>query len=509
MKDMLLEKIEQYDEITIQCHDNPDADTIASGYALYCYYKDKGKKVKMVYGGRNRVTKPNLIKFLEYLGNPLKYYDTEKNKKKINGVLVTIDCQYGAGNVTHIEADNIVIIDHHEIEIDNIKDSLIRSELGSCATLVWDMLTRSDYNVNDNIKLSTALYYGLYTDSNQLLEIFNPLDKDAEEQLVYERNIITMLRNSNLSLRELEVSGIAMLRNSFNEDYGFSVIRTEECDPNILGLIADFLLQVDKINVCVVFNENSDGYKLSVRSCMKDVAADELAAYLTEGIGSGGGHKEKAGGFVSKKLYHDRYPGFHGEAYISSRLIQYFESYEVINAEDYRIDVSDMDIYEKIPLPIGYVKMTDMLPAGTPILVRTMECDMDIIVQDDIYMMIGIKGEVYPVTKDKFEIKNKPLNKKYSYDKCVIENVYTPTVKNKLTGEVLKLAEYAYMCEPSGMVKIYAKQLKKTMKVFTQWDKEAYMLGKPGDYIAAREEDLHDIYIIEKNVFSKTYKKVK
>ena len=35
---MRLKELLQFDEIIIQCHDNPDADAIASGYGLYCYF---------------------------------------------------------------------------------------------------------------------------------------------------------------------------------------------------------------------------------------------------------------------------------------------------------------------------------------------------------------------------------------------------------------------------------------------------------------------------------------
>ena len=41
---MYLNELDQYDSITIQAHDNPDADAIASGYALYVYFQAKGKK---------------------------------------------------------------------------------------------------------------------------------------------------------------------------------------------------------------------------------------------------------------------------------------------------------------------------------------------------------------------------------------------------------------------------------------------------------------------------------
>ena len=35
-REMMLDELLGYDRITIQCHDNPDADAIASGFGLYC-----------------------------------------------------------------------------------------------------------------------------------------------------------------------------------------------------------------------------------------------------------------------------------------------------------------------------------------------------------------------------------------------------------------------------------------------------------------------------------------
>lgn len=47
----------------------------------------------------------------------------------------------------------------------------------------------------------------------------------------------------------------------------------------------------------------------------------------------------------------------------------------------------------------------------------------------------------------------------------------------------------------------------KNTKVFTNWDPGKYMSGKEGDYIAVRKDDYHDVYIIEKSIFNKTYQK--
>lgn len=81
------------------------------------------------------------------------------------------------------------------------------------------------------------------------------------ESLNFDKNQISLFRNSNISLRELEIAGVAMLRCNYNDDYQFAVIHSQPCDPNVLGLISDFLLQVAGVNTCVVYNEDSGGYK--------------------------------------------------------------------------------------------------------------------------------------------------------------------------------------------------------------------------------------------------------
>ena len=41
-------------------------------------------------------------------------------------------------------------------------------------------------------------------------------------------------------------------------------------------------------------------------------------------------------------------------------------------------------------------------------------------------------------------------------------------------------------------------------KLFLPW-RTMYMAGKPGDYMAIRMDDLHDIYVIEHDIFKQTY----
>lgn len=509
---MKLTELHDYESITIQCHDNPDADTIASGFALYSYFVSLGKRVQLVYAGRNQIHKSNLQLMVEKLNIPIIYigdikaYSEQEAAGKTPGLLITVDCQYGAGNVTCLPAEDVAIIDHHQIEITDVVKREINPHLGSCSTLVWNMLREAGYQIKDK-KLGTALYYGLYTDTNQFAEIYNPLDMDMREDVPCEKTLITLFRNSNLSLQEMEIAGVAMIRYIYNDDYRYAIIRSQPCDPNILGLISDFLIQVAEVDSCVVYNEMKDGYKFSVRSCIKEVQANELAAFLADGVGSGGGHREKAGGFISKTLYENAYPTLHSEAFFSQRLNNYFDYCQIIYAGDYVVDLFEMQSYVKKQVPLGYVEATRALPVGTPITIRTLEGDVDMTVEPDLIIMIGIKGEVYPNRRSKFEksyiVTEKPYCSEEIHARC--STLYEPTVHNRETGEVMQLADYAKVCIASGGTHIHAKELTERVKVFTAWDPEKYMLGDVGDYLAVRCDDLNDIYVVERDIFYKTY----
>ena len=54
---MILGSLLKYNNIIIQMHDNPDADAVGSGFALYKYFESNGKNVRLVYGGANEIKK--------------------------------------------------------------------------------------------------------------------------------------------------------------------------------------------------------------------------------------------------------------------------------------------------------------------------------------------------------------------------------------------------------------------------------------------------------------------
>ena len=502
---MRLSELLCYKKIYIQCHDNPDADTIASGYALYRYFTDMGKETVLFYGGKFKIHKSNLVLMVQELDIPIEHRDVRVLE---DDLLILVDCQYGEGNVEKTQASHVAVIDHHQIEMDVTDMCEIQSEVGSCSTVVWHMLEEENYPVNEDSRIGTALYYGLYTDTNQFAELYNPIDLDMRESVAVNQSMIRQFRNANISLEELETAGIALIRNIYNEQYRYAIIKSAPCDPNILGLISDFLLQVDAVDTCVVYNILNDGIKISVRSCIKEVRANELAEFLCEGIGSGGGHVEKAGGFISKRLYEKQYEGIHTESYFGDRMNDYFEQTDIIYAKEQAADTSDMELYRKKELVLGFVRPSKVFPVGTDIMVRTLEGDIDVKVTEDIIIMIGIKGEVYPIKADKFAASYRVLAESSDLKDTSIRMKYIPSIKNKQDNTTRQITEFAGSCVTTERAKIYARPLTKTTKIFTAWDEEKYMLGKVGDYLAVRENDAYDIYAVEKNIFALTYEKI-
>ena len=496
---MKLSDLKPFHQIVIQCHDNPDADTIASGFGLYQYFKQQGTKVRFIYSGRQRIQKSNLLMMVRELDIPIEYVtDLEPPE-----LLLLSDCQYGEGNVTKFEAKQVAMVDHHEICVELNDWTEIRPGYGSCSTVVYSMLIEAGYPVNADENLATALYYGLYMDTNCFAEIKHPLELDMMEDLHYQDYLLSCLKNSNFTINELEITGAAIRNYFYDANERFAVVQAEPCDPNILGFISDLVLQVDNIDVCIVYNNLDYGYKLSIRTCKRDVTANELAQYLTDEIGSGGGHKKKAGGFVIASKFQQVFGEMDFKEYICQRMKVYYTSYDMIDTLNTPVDTEAMMHYRKLPVPVGFAKTMDFAQAGTTLVVRTLEGDVTIEADPDIYIMIGVYGEVYPVKRDHFEETYEVLEEPYT-----LEVEYLPTVRNKKTEEVYLMMNYAKTCVSKVGGYILAKQLLKTTKVFTNWYYDDYMLGVPGDYLALRDDGENNAYIIKNRVMKRTYELV-
>ena len=500
----------EYDRVILQCHDNPDPDAIGSAFALYRFLAERGKDAQIVYSGYSEIRKANLTLLKEALSIPMQYISRDADESVLeNGgktMLVTIDCQYGAGNVKKITAGEFSIIDHHVMEVPETRLCDIRPFLGSCSTLVWQLLLDAGFIFKDHLDIGTALYYGLYTDTNSLAEIIHPLDMDLRDSIKFDAGLMKRLKNSNLSIDDLVIAGKTLTTHWVFKDTRSAIFEAEPCDPNILGFTSDLALQVDNIDACVVFCNVSGGIKLSVRSCVRETMANELAARLCDGVGSGGGHKDKAGGFISGDKLRDM--GVSTSAFLKERFAHYYGEYDHIYSDRLELDLNMLDRYRKKDIPIVFARSSEVFKSGTEMIIRTIEGDTFITAEPDLFIMIGIQQEIWPIKREKFKASYRELEGDYEPDERFWgENHYKPTVKDRVQGEAISLLPFAKPCVPSGESVIFVKKLNRRTKVFTSWNQEGYMFGDIGDYLAVRGDDSGDAYVIEKSIFDKTYMK--
>lgn len=495
---MKLSQLEKYNNIVIQIHDNPDADALGSGFSMYNYFKSLGKNVRLIYSGRNEIKKSNMLIMISDLKIPLEYV-SELEKPQL---LLTVDCQYGQGNVTRFDAENIAMIDHHNTG--KLSDDMaeIRSNYASASTICYALLQDAKYDINSDTPMATALYYGLYMDSDHFSEIGHPLERDMIDFLKYDKDIILKLKHANFNMEELATAGEAITSTKYVEKHKFAIVEAAPCDPNILGVIGDFIIQVDTIDVSLTYNKCSGGFKISVRSCTPEITANELAAYITKGIGSGGGHLDKAGGFIGSDSLAKLYPDYSIEAYLMKRIDEYYDCYDIIRYNDTNKDYSKLQKYRKKPGVFGYIKTTDLFIEGTECKIRTLDGDVLIRAANDIYIMLGISGEAHPIQKEIFEGKytptEKPFKEKYEY--C-------PTIINISEGVSCDLLPYAKQCLSNTDSAVLARPLERYTKVFTKWNYEGYMVGEQGDMLCYTFGNEEDVYLTECSIFDRLYEK--
>lgn len=471
---MKLSDLLQFDNIIVQCHDNPDADALASGFGVYEYLRMNGKSPRLVYGGRNIIHKSNLVLMVDSLGIPIEHVDFLDNPQ----LLVTVDCQYGGGNVTFFKAENVAVIDHHRVSGELPAMNRVMSYMGSCATIVWDMLREEGVEINRN--LATALYYGLYTDTGEFTEITHSLDRDLRDEADFDSTIVAKFRNANMSLEELDIAATALLGRDYIEEYRLAIVKAGACDPNVLGIISDFVLEVDAIDICMVFSVIKNGVKLSFRSCIKEVSASEMAQEVCRDIGSGGGHYYKAGGFIPMDLLIDSYNVYCKEkdvtprfqyssddthkrpsdsaikSFLEERIFDYLNDTKIIYGEDFDTSGFKKVDYKKRPIPMGYIIAKDILPVGCCMGVRTAKGDIST-----------------PVGED------------------------TETIVDGMA--------HARVCIPVEEDFSRAFVLKHKVKLFKNKDDSSYISGRPGDIMVLPNDDRNEAYMISKTEFEKTH----
>lgn len=298
-----LQKFLNKKKITIQCHNNPDSDTLASGYCLYRFFSEHGIETDLIYGGRNKIKRFDIRYMVEHCEIPLRHA-TEAPQTEL---LLVVDGQYGEGNVELFQAPEIAMIDHHIRVTPENPNSLIKSDYQSCSTIIWELLMEEGYPVGQDERMCVALLYGLYVDTSSFCELYRKKDMEMRMALSGHHPHFEKLIKSCMTVAELMIASDAMQNHFFSAEKRYAIVPAIDCEQSVLGIIGDFMIQVDVVLLSVAYIETFGGYRISVRSCDDEIAANGITCSICEGIGSGGGHSKKAGGWVSAERFKEKY----------------------------------------------------------------------------------------------------------------------------------------------------------------------------------------------------------
>ncbi len=280
----------------------PDPDSIASSLALKTLLLKSIKYATTAFVGE--ITRLENIAMVKLLNIPMERIEeidfTEFNRTAI------LD-----GQPTHFDllGDHHfdVIIDHHPITKGfsaSYKD--IRPNYGSTSTIMTEYLNAAQ--IKPSTRLSTALLYGIKTDTNNFERDARPEDVWAFRYLFprANKNVLQKVELSELSPEILNYFKMAFERMKILKDKIF-VHMGEIDNPDVCVQLADFLMRVNNISWTVISSIANDNLVIVLRSDGYRKNAGKMALKLFGDLGSAGGHRSAARaeiplGNLSKRL---------------------------------------------------------------------------------------------------------------------------------------------------------------------------------------------------------------
>lgn len=263
--------------------------------------------------------------------------------------------------------------------------------------------------------------------------------------------------------------------------------------------------------ILLCIREITDGAEVTCYSSMTKIKAIEFLDYLFGSYGVTKGDRETAVGRMPSVLLHVRMEEKNvttSAEYFMKRAVDYFAETDCVDAVSYvsehRALVEALPKYCKKAVKWAYVKTLDVAPAGTTLCIKSLESEdgVSFSANENLYIMIGCLGELYEIARSKFENSYEDSGEKLDVFQTFFD--FMPAVDLLETGGYCPIDELARVCYPKPGNGILAIPLERRTKIFRK-DSLDYFVGNPGDYMVIRCDDMTDIYIIQKEVFRRTY----
>ncbi len=293
--DKLIKSLQKERFVYIQPHNYPDHDAIASAYGLQYLFEQFGVESKIVYQGN--IERNSLKQMIKKLS--IKTYQSYPEMSEKDKIVIVDGCK-GNKNVTDLIGDEVAVIDHHQVNKKDLEDISfidIRNQLGSCSSIIASYFDEMKIEIPS--KIATAFMIGLNMDTSNLTRGLHSVDLHYFTKLYFKSNIDfvqNIIRNFS-TFKDLKHYALLIDNLETKDNVAFCYFH-DGCSINTLGILADFVLALEEIDLVVLCAKNIGKINFSSRNEAPEWNSSLIVQELLKGIGSGGGHCHMAGGTV-------------------------------------------------------------------------------------------------------------------------------------------------------------------------------------------------------------------
>lgn len=285
----------------IVCHQNPDGDTLGSGFALCGAIKKMGKNPDLFCAD------PLPLKY-SFLGD-VKLLNKIDNDKY--DLVIFVDC--GDRKLTGHLLDDFdytdvltINIDHHPTNSMHSDINHVLSTYSSTAEVILELIQHIGVDIDK--KMAESLYVGILTDTGQFAYSYTSQRTHEHAAFLHSRGIdfskintiifgtmpIEKLLLMKRMLHNLEMKQENQIAISLLTTVDFNESGASEQDT---GAFVNMLLSVDTVKIAVLLRQIDDNnFKASFRSI------DGLDISKAAQLLNGGGHKQASGAKIECKI---------------------------------------------------------------------------------------------------------------------------------------------------------------------------------------------------------------
>jgi nanoRNase/pAp phosphatase (c-di-AMP/oligoRNAs hydrolase) len=303
----LYDLLEDGDDITVVCHNNPDPDCLSSAFTLCRIAAAAGIDESQIrYSGQ--ISHQQNRAFVNLLGIDLEPFDSESVRDRPAGSLLAfVDHSIPGENNEVPEGTPVdIVIDHHPAE--GIEADFIdhREEIGATATILVEYVTELETTVEVEVDtpLATALTFAIRRETLGFLRGTTTAEYEAVAALHDRIDADLLDRLSTPSVSGATVDAVADAignRSVRGSTLVTHVGYTSERDA--LPQAADYLATLEGVETAVVFGLVDDAIHVSARSTDSRIHVGDALDDAFADVGSAGGHREMAGGEIPLGIF--------------------------------------------------------------------------------------------------------------------------------------------------------------------------------------------------------------